>query len=60
MKTPTNMREVIELLYTINSQIISLNWIGLKKKPTEQEIDFINQAIGECIKVLRKILEMKK
>ena len=57
MTTPTNLREATELLYAINSQIISLNWIGLKEKPTQQEIDFVNQSIGECIKVFRKILD---
>jgi hypothetical protein len=51
----TNLREVIELLYTINSKIISLNWIALKQKPTKGETDFINKSLGECIKILRKI-----
>lgn len=51
-----------EKMYGLNRQI-SMKWIGLKQKPTEQEISFLNRKIGEWIKDFRlfeeKIKEMK-
>lgn len=53
--------EDLELLenqmYAVNSQIISLRWIGMKEIPTEEQIKTLNSGIGGWIKTIRKIRE---
>jgi len=43
-----------EKLYNINAEI-SLRYIGLKKKPTQQVMIQLNQALGEIIKEVRDL-----
>jgi len=42
-------------MYFVNSQLISLQWIGLKHKPTEEEISGLNEVIGKWIKKVREL-----
>lgn len=46
-------KEIAEELYDIN-RMISLYWIGIKQKPTEEQITQLNRRLGEIIKELRE------
>lgn len=52
--------ELKEILYRFNSQIVSWKWIGLKQKPLDSEISYLNKLLGECIKFLRSLEEQEK
>ena len=45
-------------LYAFNSQIVSALWIGLKSKPSEAHIHYLNKLLGETVKALREINEL--
>ena len=45
--------DVIDRLYSINASI-SLNFIAMKRKPTEEEFRAINEIIGKNMKELRQ------
>jgi hypothetical protein len=47
-------------LYFLNSQIISLKWIGLKQIPTNNEIENLNEFLANKIKQVRKIKALIK
>lgn len=47
-------------LYQYNAGIVSLGWIGLKKKPTESNIIYLNNLLGRTIKLLRELKENDK
>ena len=61
IKLPEKIKEKItnleNELYQYNAGIISLGWIGLKKKPTESNIKYLNDLLGRTIKLLREIKE---
>lgn len=56
------VKEDLELiensLYAINSQVVSLRWIGMDKNPTTDEIQALNQALGGAIKGLKECREI--
>lgn len=55
------LEKLEEEMYLINSEVVSLRWIALKKVPTEFEIRMLNGRIGSWIKLVREIkLEVKK
>lgn len=57
-KEKVRKQDVVELdrkLYNFNSQIVSLKWIGLGKKPADEEIMALNALLGETIHMLRVI-----
>lgn len=45
--------EIAEEMYNIN-RAISLYWIGLKQRPSEELIMELNKRLGEIIKELRE------
>lgn len=46
-------------LYRYNAGIVSLGWIGLKKKPTKSNIKYLNNLLGRTIKLLRELKDEK-
>jgi hypothetical protein len=48
------LEEIEQDLYRLNS-VISLFYIGLKEKPTQEDIFQINNSIAKCIRQLRDL-----
>ena len=48
------LEEIEKNIYNINAYI-SLNFIGLQKKPTQEEILKINDSLATCIRQLRNL-----
>lgn len=59
-ETKQALEKIENQLYGINSRNISLRWIGLKQKPTEEEISVLNKMLGFIIKELRTLRETGK
>lgn len=51
------LEEIEGQLYAINARNISLQWIGLKKKPTMEEITTLNQMLSFIIEEIRTLRE---
>lgn len=54
------LMEVDEKLYALNAKVISLQWIGLGKRPTRQDISDLNDFIGDRIRDIREIQDMAR
>lgn len=47
-------------LYAINARNISMNWIGLNKTPTREEISNLNNLLAFIIAEIRELKETGK
>lgn len=47
-------------MYFVNSQLISLKWIVLEQRPTEEDIRGLNEAISKWIKKVRELQNLLK
>jgi len=53
------LEELEKEIYDLNRQI-SFKWIGLKQKPKEADIIFVNRKLGEWIKKIREIKQLEE
>jgi len=53
------LEELEKEIYDLNKQI-SFRWIGLKQKPKETDIIFVNRKLGEWIKKIREIKQLEE
>lgn len=56
-KQKEKLLEIADQLYAINARNISMRWIGLKQKPTNEEISELNGMLSFIIKEMRTLAE---
>jgi len=54
------LKEIEDQLYAINARNISMRWIGLRQKPTDEEISELNALLGFLIQEMRTLRETGK